>query len=181
MLLLLFTQGPLGCRSTENTSGLVEIEAPLRDAIFPDLADDAEFLLFVDGKKVLTNHVIWKPKRGFQSFGEGVLEGERVQMSTEIQCDLDGRWKTLHFKMPIHSTAIYRTGGNGADLVQPDGTTNSVILENGTLPFPGLKGAALKFSPLLCRTKRRVRSRFASTVPFTKKSRERRYSFANSR
>jgi hypothetical protein len=148
---LLLLQVSLGCRSVAKTEpsaeslgkSLERIESRFRTAVFPDLADNAEFLLFVDGQKVLTNHVIWKPKSCFKSVGEGVLEGERVQMSTEIQCDSDGRWKTLRLKMPIHSTAIYLTGDDGADLVQPDGTTNSVILEPGSLPFPGLEGLNL--------------------------------------
>jgi len=151
MPLLLLVQLWLGCRSAYKTEPRTERsgkssrkrEPPSTTAIFPNLADDAELLLFINGEKVLTNHIVWQPNSRFKSVGEGVLEGERVQMSTEIQCDMDGRWKTLRLKMPIHSTAIYRTTGDGADLVQPDGTTNSVILEKGSLPFPGLEGLNL--------------------------------------
>jgi hypothetical protein len=111
-------------------------------SIFPAFSDRAELILFVEDRPILTNRVVWESKTSFQSAGEGVMDGEPVRMSTDIRCDAHGQWTSLILRLPIHTTAIYRTGDK-ADLVQPDGTTNAVILAPGTFPFPGLEGLNL--------------------------------------
>jgi hypothetical protein len=109
---------------------------------FPAFSDRAELILFIEDRPVLTNRVVWESKSSFQSAGEGVMDGQPVRMSTDIRCDARGQWTSLLLKLPIHTTAVYRTGDK-ADLVQPDGTTNAVILAPRTLPFPGLEGLNL--------------------------------------
>jgi hypothetical protein len=109
---------------------------------FPAFNDRAELILYIEDRPVLTNRVVWESKSSFRSAGEGIMDGAPVRMITEIRCDAQGRWTSLLLKLPIHTTAIYRNGDK-ADLVQPDGTTNAVILAPGTLPFPGLEGLNL--------------------------------------
>ena len=115
---------------------------PVRVAKVSGFSDQATFLLYLNGTLILTNSVAWKENGAFQSKGEGIAEGDKIQMATSLSSDAAGYWSEVSMEMPIHKTGVRRTG-NTAVLTLPDGETKTVPLKPGVFPFVGMTGLNL--------------------------------------
>ena len=115
---------------------------PARVAKVSGFNDQAAFLLYLNGRLILTNIVAWKENGTFESKGEGIAEGETIRMATRLASDPAGYWSEVWMEMPIHKTVVARTG-NTAVLTLPDGETRTVALKRGVFPFVGMVGLNL--------------------------------------
>lgn len=117
-------------------------ESTVQVAKVSGFADDAAFLLYLNGNVILTNFTRWKESGAFESKGEGMAEGDLIRMATTMSCDPEGRWSEVSMVMPIHKTGVKRSGNN-AILILPDGKSRTVPLKPGVFPFVGMLGLNL--------------------------------------
>jgi hypothetical protein len=119
----------------------IAVEA-VRPAKVSGFSDEGAFLLFLDGKLILTNFVKWNASGTFDSKGEGTAEGTKIRMGTSLTSDAEGFWSEVRMEMPIHTTGARRVG-DLAVLTLPDGETRTTRLKPGVLPFVGMVGLNL--------------------------------------
>jgi hypothetical protein len=119
----------------------IEVD-PVLVANVSGFSDQAKFLLYLDRKLVLTNFVVWKENGSFESQGEGIVDGDKIQMATSLIPGAEGLWQEVSMKMPIHETGV-RCSRTSALLTLPDGKTKTIPLKSGVFPFVGMVGLNL--------------------------------------
>ena len=120
-----------------------KVEAqPVKVAKVSGFTDQAAFLLYLNGRLILTNFVTWKESGAFEEKGEGIAEGDKIRMATTMSVDREGYWSEVWMQMPIHKTGVKRVG-DAAILTLPDGKTRKVPLKPGVFPFLGMVGLNL--------------------------------------
>jgi hypothetical protein len=77
-----------------------KVEAqPVRVARVSAFADQAAFLLYLNGSLILTNFVTWKENGAFEEKGEGIAEGDKIRMATTMSADSEGYWSEVWMQM----------------------------------------------------------------------------------